>query len=187
MIADGDLPVSFSGNGQGRRDEGPLLSQDIGAKIENLADDIVVYLNPDDALNEAYQGAARLYIKTIDIGSGWQMHNQDLTKALRIVLLKHDVLVSDDVTNAALILHVETDKRSLPQNTAKSGVTLEEVKISWVMTLPHGEEYGRIDQNNQVLAGTLDKGWGPIAYDIAFAMVEVVRDALLHVPLAVKK
>ena len=45
----------------------------------------------------------------------------------------------------------------------------QQVSVRWALLRPDGREVGKIDQQNAVPAGSLDRAWGDIAYAVAEA------------------
>jgi hypothetical protein len=58
---------------------------------------------------------------------------------------------------------------------------LQAIDIVWAVRGPDGEEIGSLKQSNAVPAGSLDKGWGQLAFIVADAAVGGVID-LLKIP-----
>jgi hypothetical protein len=52
------------------------------------------------------------------------------------------------------------------------------VKLSWALLRPDGSEVGRVNQENAVPAGSLDRFWGDIAYAVTNAAAPGVRQLI---------
>jgi len=58
----------------------------------------------------------------------------------------------------------------------------QRVQISWALIYPDGSEAGRIDQESQIVAGSLDGDWGETAFDVALGAAQGVRELLRGLP-----
>jgi hypothetical protein len=56
----------------------------------------------------------------------------------------------------------------------------QQVKVSWALLRPDGSEVGRVNQENAVPAGSLDRAWGDIAYAVTNAAAPGVRQLILE-------
>jgi len=54
----------------------------------------------------------------------------------------------------------------------------QKVKVSWALLRPDGSEVGRVNQENAVPAGSLDRVWGDIAYAVTSAAAPGVRQLI---------
>lgn len=54
----------------------------------------------------------------------------------------------------------------------------QKVKVSWALLRPDGSEVGRVNQENAVPAGSLDRYWGDIAYAVTNAAAPGVRQLI---------
>lgn len=55
---------------------------------------------------------------------------------------------------------------------------LENIEIDWVLRRPDGSEIGALKQRNTIENGKASATWGPLAYDVTFAMIDSVADIL---------
>jgi hypothetical protein len=103
---------------------------------------------------------------------------QTLSRAMAYALNRaHVPLVEKSGDKKSFVL---TGKVEL--SPAKAGQ--QRVKVSWILRRPNGAELGRIDQQNDVPAGSLDGPWGDIAFAVAnaaapgvAALIEKVKSA----------
>ncbi len=54
----------------------------------------------------------------------------------------------------------------------------QKVKVSWALQRPDGSEVGRVNQENAVPAGSLDRFWGDVAYAVTAAAAPGVRQLI---------
>ncbi|HXM85095.1 MAG TPA: hypothetical protein VN899_04775, partial [Stellaceae bacterium] len=54
----------------------------------------------------------------------------------------------------------------------------QKVKVSWALIRPDGSEVGRVNQENAVPAGSLDRFWGDTAYAVTNAAAPGVRQLI---------
>ena len=55
----------------------------------------------------------------------------------------------------------------------------EKLKIEWSLRESDGSEIGTMTQSNSIEKGRATSKWGPLAYDVTFAMVDSIADVLL--------
>jgi len=60
----------------------------------------------------------------------------------------------------------------------------QQVKVSWTLLRPDGSEVGRVNQENAVPAGSLDRFWGDIAYAVTSAAAPGVRQLIEQAGIA---
>lgn len=94
-----------------------------------------------------------------------------LPKALQLMLQEANISTVSDP--ALAILHVFGNVELI--NEEDGG---EKIRIDWVFKYPTGEELGRIAQENNIQPGSLTHKWRDSAYDVAYAMVETISEAL---------
>jgi hypothetical protein len=83
-------------------------------------------------------------------------------------------------------VHVElADPGGKPDYTLSGSVEVsapsgpnQKVKVSWALLRPDGSEVGRVNQENAVPAGSLDRFWGDIAYAVTAAAAPGVRQLI---------
>jgi hypothetical protein len=61
---------------------------------------------------------------------------------------------------------------------APDGKGRDNIEIEWILRRPDGSEIGSMKQTNAIGAGKAAVRWGPLAYDVTFAMVESIADVL---------
>lgn len=60
----------------------------------------------------------------------------------------------------------------------------QHVKVSWLLARPDGSPVGRVDQQNDVPAGSLDGAWGDVAYAVATAAAPGIERLIEQATLA---
>lgn len=98
-----------------------------------------------------------------------------LQRALAEVLRQSGVTVVPAFDGESLVL-LGTVTASAPARGRQS------IEISWALMWPDGSEAGRIDQESQIVAGTLDSLWGETALDVALGAAEGLRELLRGLP-----
>ena len=54
----------------------------------------------------------------------------------------------------------------------------DKLVIDWTLRKPDGSEIGSMKQSNTVESGRATARWGPLAYDVTFAMIDSIADIL---------
>jgi hypothetical protein len=85
---------------------------------------------------------------------------RDLAAALAVALPLHGVAVSDE--NGTPAFRLEGDVAVTPVDGATERITLR-----WRVIAADGAELGRLDQQNDIPAGSLDGAWGEVAFLVA--------------------
>lgn len=102
---------------------------------------------------------ASLFVAPLDDGPGDSARS--LIPALRAELAATGLPVSKQQGPSDLLVQGKIDLKPAPNGQ-------EEIAIAWTVAASHdGKELGRIDQRNQVPAGSLDGPWGALAVEIA--------------------
>jgi hypothetical protein len=60
--------------------------------------------------------------------------------------------------------------------------TKQQVKVSWALLRPDGSEVGRVNQQNTVVAGSLNGAWGDVAYAVTAAAAPGVKQLIERAP-----
>ena len=144
------------------------VASDAAPKIAELLTSIRIVrdkANPNSLLNRA----ARVMIAAVTGAPG--DGNTMLTQQVRDHLAAYGLLVQTAKSNADFL--VTGDVTVTP--TAKHQ---ERVEIVWTVTLPSGDERGKVVQLNEIPAGTLDRYWGDVAVAVATEAAGGLNDVI---------
>jgi hypothetical protein len=89
--------------------------------------------------------------------------DRSLTRAMGYVLGRAGIAIAERSDGSATFLLTCT----VAMSPAQSGK--QQVQIIWTLSRPNGSEIGKINQENDVPAGSLDGSWGDIAFAVAEA------------------
>jgi hypothetical protein len=97
--------------------------------------------------------------------------NQALKSAFEAVLKNAGIPLAEDPSLAPIQVfgRVKVSTRS---------DDMENIEIDWVLRRPDGSEIGSLTQRNTIKNGAASATWGPLAYDVTFAMIDSVADIL---------
>jgi hypothetical protein len=89
--------------------------------------------------------------------------DRSLTRAMGYVLGRAGIAIAEKSDgNATFLLNC-----TVAMSPAQSGK--QQIQIIWILSRPNGSEIGKINQENDVPAGSLDGSWGDIAFAVAEA------------------
>ena len=97
--------------------------------------------------------------------------NEALKKAFTAVLKNAGLPVAPDPSNAAIQIFGKVDLTEFEDGR-------EKLEIQWTLRKPDGSEIGTMTQANAVERGRATAQWGPLAYDVTFAMIDSIADIL---------
>ena len=97
--------------------------------------------------------------------------NQSLTKQVREHLAAYGILVQTDKTGADFLVRGEVVVTPTPNHK-------ERVEIVWVVTIPSGDERGKVIQLNEIPAGTLSHYWGDVAAVVGTEAAGGLKDVI---------
>lgn len=97
--------------------------------------------------------------------------NEALKRAFTAVLKNAGLPVSPDPSNAAIQIFGKVDVNDFEDGR-------EKLEIQWTLRKPDGSEIGTMTQANAVEKGRATAQWGPLAYDVTFAMIDSIADIL---------
>lgn len=97
--------------------------------------------------------------------------NQALKSAFEAVLKNAGIPLAEDPNLAAIQMFGKV-------KVSPGSEDLENIEIDWVLRRPDGSEIGALKQRNTIKNGTASATWGPLAYDVTFAMIDSVADIL---------
>lgn len=97
--------------------------------------------------------------------------NQALKSAFEAVLKNAGIPLAEDPNLAAIQVFGKVKVSPGPEG-------LENIEIEWVLRKPDGSEIGALKQRNTIKNGAASATWGPLAYDVTFAMIDSVADIL---------
>lgn len=127
-----------------------------------------------DAMQTKYPTAAQTKRPTIAVvavdgapGDG----NEALQKAFTAVLKNAGLPVAPVPVDA--VIQIFGKVKVSPQSAAH-----EKLEIEWILRESGGREIGRMTQSNAVEKGRATAQWGPLAYDVTFAMIDSIADIL---------
>ena len=134
------------------------------------ADDISILLKPENmqALEVIKTQAS---VAIVEVTGAPGDGDQVLPKAMRLMLQESNIPTTSDP--ALAILHVFGKVKLIGESGGG-----EKIHIDWIFRHPNGEELGSIAQENNITPGSLAYKWGDSAYDVAYAMVATISDAL---------
>ncbi|NKB56179.1 MAG: hypothetical protein GKS00_07565 [Alphaproteobacteria bacterium] len=115
--------------------------------------------------------AARPTIGVVAVEGAPGDGNEALKKAFEAVLKSAGVPVAPDPKLAAIQVFGKVDVASQSEGVDK-------IAIEWVLRKPDGSEIGVLKQNNTIKNGQASAEWGPLAYDVTFAMIDSIADIL---------
>jgi hypothetical protein len=113
--------------------------------------------------------APRLFIGRVSGAPG--DGNRALAAAISAVLTGNGFTITPEVKRA-------THSVGATVTVAEADPGAQTVSIVWRILDPAGKLLGEVTQTNAVSAGSLDKGWGDTAYDVASAAAEGLMAAL---------
>lgn len=144
-----------------------LISKDMATSV---ADKISLLLKPENmqALNVVGKKAS---VAVIEVTGAPGDGDVVLPKAMRFILRESSISTTDDPSLA--ILHVFGKVKLLSE--VDGG---ERIRIDWTFKKANGDVLGSITQENEITPGSLSMKWGDSAYDVAYAMVGTVAEAL---------
>lgn len=97
--------------------------------------------------------------------------NEALRKAFTAVLKSARLPVAEDPGEAAIQVFGEVAVSERSEGKQK-------IEIKWILRNPDGDEIGTMSQSNTIEKGKVSTQWGPLAYDVTFAMVDSIVDVL---------
>ncbi len=97
--------------------------------------------------------------------------NEALKNAFTAVLKNAGLPVAPDPKLAAIQVFGKVDVTELKEGRDK-------LVIDWTLRKPDGSEIGSMKQSNTVESGRATARWGPLAYDVTFAMIDSIADIL---------
>ena len=97
--------------------------------------------------------------------------NEALQKAFTAVLKNAGLPVASEPGNAVIQIFGKVD-------VSTQSAEHEKLDIEWILRESDGSEIGRMTQSNSVEKGRATARWGPLAYDVAFAMIDSIADVL---------
>ena len=103
--------------------------------------------------------------------------NEALRKAFAAVLKNAGLPVAGDPQDAAIQIFGKVYVSDLPADR-------EKLEIEWFLQEPDGRKIGTLMQSNSGEKGRVASKWGPLAYDVTFAMVEPIAEFLLIIERA---
>ena len=143
------------------------------APMEAVSADAVPRIT--DVLQTKFEGVAQRPRPTIAVvaiegapGDG----NEALRQAFTAVLKNAGLPVAADPLSAAIQIFGKVDVSD--QTSGR-----EKLKIEWSLRESDGSEIGTMTQSNSIEKGRATSKWGPLAYDVTFAMVDSIADVLL--------
>ena len=119
----------------------------------------------------------RLTIGVVGIEGAPGDGNEALRKAFAAVLKDAGLPVAGDPQDAAIQIFGKV-------YVSEQSAGREKLEIEWFLQEPDGSEIGTLTQSNSIKKGRAMSKWGPLAYDVTFAMVETVGDFLLSIERA---
>ena len=119
----------------------------------------------------------RLTIAVVRIEGAPSDGNEALRKAFAAVLKNAGLPVAGDPQDAAIQIF---GKVYVSEQLAGR----EKLEIEWFLREPGGNKIGTLTQSNSVEKGRVTSKWGPLAYDVTFAMVEPIADFLFSIERA---
>ena len=149
-----------------------------GLWVKSMAQDAAAALNryvmEKEGLPPPAEEMPKLTIVAIDGAPG--AGGRALVRSLEYHLQKAGLAVSDSAEDSGALIR---GKLSLRPTRAPAGAAPREtLTVSWIVMRPTGGELGTIEQANDVLAGTLDRPWGDLAFIIAEGAAEGILDLL---------
>jgi hypothetical protein len=99
--------------------------------------------------------------------------DQALLRLMRTKLAQLGPVVQESPVDADFIVKARVQDRPVNASTRK-------VKISWQVLNGRGEEIGRLEQQNDVPKGMLDRYWGDVAVVVTDEAAVAVRDVILN-------
>lgn len=93
--------------------------------------------------------------------------NESLRRAFESVLREAGLPVAIPATSADVQIFGEVDIKDTKADSQKLAIT-------WRLKTADGRDLGEMTQRNTVRAGQTTTEWGPLAYDITFAMVDSI-------------
>lgn len=97
--------------------------------------------------------------------------NEALRKAFTAVLKNAHLPVAEDASEAAIQVFGEVTVSDQSESRQK-------LDIKWILKKKDGSEIGTMTQSNSIEKGKVSTRWGPLAYDVTFAMVGSIMDVL---------
>ena len=95
--------------------------------------------------------------------------NESLKQAFTAVLKNAGLPVAPDPARAAVQIFGKVDVTDFEDGR-------EKLEIQWILRKADGSEIGTMTQANAVEKGRAAANWGPLAYDVTFAMIDSIAD-----------
>jgi hypothetical protein len=116
--------------------------------------------------------AARPTIGVVAVEGAPGDGNKALKNAFEAVFKNAGIPLAEDPSLAAIQVFGKV-------KVSPGSDNLENIEIDWVLRRPDGSEIGALKQRNAIKNGAASATWGPLAYDVTFAMIDSVADILL--------
>lgn len=147
------IPASADAWAVGSPDLLRKVASDAAPKIAELLTSIRITrdrANPNSLLNRA----ARVMVAPVTGAPG--DGNATLTKQVREHLAAYGLLLQTATRGADFLVTGDVTMTPTPKHQQR-------VEIVWTVTVPSGDERGKVLQLNEIPAGTLDQYWGDVA------------------------
>ncbi len=97
--------------------------------------------------------------------------NLSLTRQMRAKLAAYGPLIQTSTSGADFVVKGKVVVVSIPNRQQR-------IEIQWYVTMPNGDERGRVIQLNEIPAGSLDRFWGDVAVVVAAEASAGINDVL---------
>jgi len=146
------------------------VAEDAGPKVAALLTSIRVARDQADP-NSLYNRPAKVMVADVTGAPG--DGNPALTRLMRARLGSFGPVIQTTATGADFIVVGQVKIAPIPNRR-------ERVEIQWIVSVPSGDERGRVIQLNEIPAGTLSGFWGDVAVVVVEEASAGLNDVLLR-------
>jgi len=144
------------------------VAAEAAGKVADLLNSIRIARDKADP-NSLYNRVPKVMVADVTGAPG--DGNLSLTRQMRAKLAAYGPLIQTSASGADFVVKGKVVVVSIPNRQQR-------IEIQWYVTMPNGDERGRVIQLNEIPAGSLDRFWGDVAVVVAAEASAGINDVL---------